>query len=106
MNRFLPFLSVATLLAAAAPPPADHAFRGEPTDRPARNFAVRCGVLHLGDGATRENCWLIVRDGRVDNILQAVGDMAVAAPDDLPIVDASDRVVIPGLVAADSDLSG
>ncbi len=105
MKRFLPLLTVAAL-AAAAPPTADHAVDGKPTDPPARNFAVRCGVLHLGDGATRENCWLIVRDGQVANILQAVGDAAETPPDDLPVVDASDRVVIPGLVAADSDLSG
>ncbi len=74
----------------------------QPSDAapPERSFAVRCGTLLLGDGTSAlENVWLVVVDGKV----QSVG--TAAPPADLPIVDASNRVVMPGIVAVDSDLA-
>jgi imidazolonepropionase-like amidohydrolase len=66
---------------------------------PARDFAVRCGTLLVGDGsAPLHDTWLIVRGGKV----HAVG--VAEAPADLPVVDAAARVVMPGIVAVDSDL--
>ncbi|MBK8979533.1 MAG: amidohydrolase family protein [Planctomycetes bacterium] len=71
-------------------------------DPPARNLAIHCGTLYAHPGAAPlRGAWLIVRDGRVQSIVETGGP-----PDDLPVVDASDKVVFPGLVAADSDLSG
>lgn len=85
-----------TLLTAALLVAATSSLRAQ--DAPARDFAVRCGTLHLGDGAPPlRDQFLVVRDGKIAAI-------AAAAPADLPVVDASDRVVMPGLVAVDSDL--
>lgn len=64
-------------------------------------LAVRCGKLYVGDGRVLERAWLIVRDGKIVNVLP----QGQPQPD-LPIVDASDKVVMPGIVAADSDLAG
>src|SRR5690606_22706353 len=61
-----------------------------------------CGkLIHSADGAPIDDCWLIVRDGKVAAIQREV-----SPPADLPVLDASDKVVMPGLVAADSELSG
>lgn len=66
---------------------------------PARNFAVHCGTLLLGDGSEPlRNAWLVVRDGKVSAV-------ARTAPAGLPVVDASSQVVMPGIVAADTDLA-
>lgn len=67
---------------------------------PSGTFAVRCGTLLVGDGqqAVRD-AWLIVRDGKVDSVSQA------APPSDLTVVDARDKVVMPGIVAVDTDLA-
>ena len=65
---------------------------------PSGDFAVRCGTLLRGDGSPPvADAWLVVRNGKIAAI-------ETAAPTDLPIVDASGRVVMPGLVAVDSDL--
>lgn len=99
-------LAGAALLCAAALPvrPLGSTDVQGPTaglqDPPARDLAVHCGILHLGDGRVMTDCYLVVRDGRVQSILQDQ-----SPPSDLPIVDASDKVVMPGLVAADTDLS-
>jgi imidazolonepropionase-like amidohydrolase len=67
---------------------------------PERSFAVRCGTLLLGDGSSAlTEAWLVVVDGKV----QSAG--TTAPPADLPIVDASKSVVMPGIVAVDSDLA-
>lgn len=66
---------------------------------PRGDFAVRCGRLHLGDGRVLTDAWLVVQNGRI----RSVG--SEAPPADLPVLDASARVVMPGIVAADSDLA-
>ena len=72
----------------------------KPQSVPANTFAVRCGTLLVGDGsAPQHNVWLIVRDGKIER----VGAAAPAA--DLPVVDASSKVVMPGIVAVDGDLA-
>lgn len=61
-------------------------------------FAVRCGTLLLGDGsAPKKDVWLVVRDGKV-------AGLEAQRPAGLSVVDASMRVVMPGIVAVDSDL--
>lgn len=75
---------------------------GEPeTTRGPGNLAVHCGTLYVTPTRVAKDCWLVIRDGRVASI-------SVNAPtdQDLTVVDASDKTVMAGLVAADSDLSG
>ncbi len=67
---------------------------------PSQDFAVHCGQLFLGDGSKIDDVWMVVQGGRVSSIGKA------QPPAELPVVDASDRVVMPGIVAVDSDLSG
>lgn len=67
---------------------------------PSGTFAVRCGTLLVGDGQkAMTDAWLVVRDGKIESVSQA------APPSDLPVVDASGKVVMPGIVAVDSDLA-
>lgn len=67
----------------------------------AADRAVRCGTLLVGDGTTvLHDVWLVVRNGKVHSIGKD------APPADLPVVDARGKVVMPGIVAVDSDLSG
>jgi imidazolonepropionase-like amidohydrolase len=97
--------ALVTLLALAsaqnpAPNPAASALAVGADDAPSRDFAVHCGTLLTGDGTTvMRDVWLIVKDGKV----LSVGNDA--PPADLPVVDATNRVVMPGIVAVDSDLS-
>jgi imidazolonepropionase-like amidohydrolase len=73
---------------------------GPDTNAPSGSFVVRCGTLLLGDGKTAiENGFLVVVDGKVRSFGKD------APPSDLPIVDASGKVVMPGIVAVDSDLA-
>jgi imidazolonepropionase-like amidohydrolase len=67
---------------------------------PSGTFAVRCGTLLVGDGQqAMTDAWLVVRDGKIESVSQA------APPADLPVVDASGKVVMPGIVAVDTDLA-
>ena len=68
---------------------------------PENDFVVRCGKLYRGSGEPLENAWLVVRDGKIQQV-----SIQGEPPDDLPVLDASDKVVMPGIVAADSHLSG
>lgn len=70
--------------------------------RDADAFVVRCGRTHLGDGRVLERAWLLVRNGRLEHVAEA----APQGADGLPVVDLRDKVVMPGLVAADTDLAG
>ena len=72
-----------------------------PTVAPATgdSFAVRCGRLLIGDGKEFENGWLVVENGKV------VSAGAAAPAGSMPTIDASNRVVMPGIVAVDTDLS-
>jgi imidazolonepropionase-like amidohydrolase len=78
--------------AAQAPPPAAKA--------PSRDFAVRCGKLYIEPTASFADAWLVVRDGKVASWGKD------APPPELPVVDYGQRVVMPGIVAVDSDLAG
>ena len=70
------------------------------TSAPERTFAVKCGTLHIGDGATPlRNVWLHVVDGKIDRVGKQAPERDVAT------VDASNKVVMPGIVAVDSDLA-
>ncbi|HZN39918.1 MAG TPA: amidohydrolase family protein [Planctomycetota bacterium] len=97
--------ALCTLLALAraqnpAPNPAASAPAVGADEAPSRDFAVRCGTLLTGDGTTvMRSVWLIVKDGKV----LSVGNDA--PPSDLPVVDAANKVVMPGIVAVDSDLA-
>lgn len=71
------------------------------SDVPARDFAVHCGTLLVGDGTTvLQNAWLVVRAGKV------AGVGTDAPPADLPVVDCGQKTVMPGIVAVDTDLAG
>lgn len=82
------------LFAVAAAVPAVNAQSAE------RDFAVRCGKLYRGPGQPLTDAVLVVRGGRVQQVLQGA-----AAPADLPLLDFGDKVVMPGIVAADTDLA-
>ncbi len=89
-------LQLAALLAWALPTSGQQPTPPEP---PQRTFAVQCGRLLTGDGTTEfRDSYLVVRDGKI----AAVG--VAEPPADLPIVDARGRVVMPGIVAVDTDL--
>ncbi|MEC7724660.1 MAG: amidohydrolase family protein, partial [Planctomycetota bacterium] len=61
---------------------------------------MRCGTLLIGDGQQSvTDAWLYVRDGKVQRVSKT------APTDDTPVVDASGKVVMPGIVAVDSDLA-
>ncbi|MEI6129249.1 MAG: amidohydrolase family protein [Planctomycetota bacterium] len=65
------------------------------------DYAVHCGRLLIGDGTTSlEGAWLIVSEGKIKSVGKE------QPPPELPIVDCMQRVVMPGIVAVDSDLSG
>ncbi|MCR9248350.1 MAG: amidohydrolase family protein [bacterium] len=62
--------------------------------------AIKCGQLLTGDGVTAlEDVWLIVENGKVKSIGKT------APPAGVPVTDASNKVVMPGIVAVDTDLS-
>lgn len=65
-------------------------------------FVVRLGRTHVGEGHTLSEGWMVVRNGRIAQI----GAEAPSDAQDLPILDAREKVVMPGLVAADTDLGG
>lgn len=89
-----------TLTAALAFSTAPAVSEPEPTRGPG-DLAVHCGTLYVTPTRVVKDGWLVIRDGRVASI-------STNAPtdQDLTIVDASDKTVMAGLVAADSDLSG
>ena len=90
-----PALGAALCAALLAAPVVSQ--QGQP---PSGTFAVRCGTLLVGDGQqAMRDAWLIVRDGKIDSVSQA------APPSDLTVVDARDKVVMPGIVAVDTDLA-
>ena len=99
--RGIAALPLALLLSAHAHEPSWRHRADLDGDPPSGTFAVRCGTLFDGRNAPIHDCWLVVRDGKVAEILRTV-----EGPRDLPVVDASDRVVMPGIVAADTDFSG
>jgi hypothetical protein len=94
--RSFPLIQGAVLAAVLAATAAAQA----PASAP-RDYAVRCGRLLIGDGTTAlEDAWLVVRQGKIASIGKD------APPSDLTVIDCRQRVVMPGIVAVDSDLSG
>ncbi len=69
-----------------------------------RSFALHCGTLHTGDGSVVRDAIVLVDDGVIQAVVAA--DAAGAVPPGTRLIDASDKVVMPGIVAADTDLSG
>ncbi|MDP6928678.1 MAG: amidohydrolase family protein [Planctomycetota bacterium] len=65
----------------------------------AQDLAVRCGKLHVGNGKVQSNVWVVVKNGKIASIEEN-------QPENLPVIDASDKTVMPGIVAADTNLSG
>lgn len=61
--------------------------------------AIRCGKIYLGNGQVMTNVYLVIKDGKVNRL-------ARTQPRGMELLDASDKVVIPGIVAADTDMSG
>jgi imidazolonepropionase-like amidohydrolase len=95
LSHFLPLLAAAAF--AVAPSKAQDVS----TSTPSGSFAVHCGTLLVGDGsAPLHGVWLIVRNGKIESVAKK------GPPADLPVVDARNKVVMPGIVAVDSDLSG
>lgn len=72
----------------------------ESTTVPSGSFAVHCGTLLTGDGTDpQNNVWLVVRNGKIESVGKT------EPPADLAVVDARNKVVMPGIVAVDSDLA-
>jgi imidazolonepropionase-like amidohydrolase len=74
---------------------------GDGDGLPRGTFAMRCGTLHAGDGSVTQNVWIVVREGRIAEVHGRDWTPGV-----LPVLDVADKVVIPGLIAADTDLAG
>src|SRR5688500_18589250 len=64
------------------------------------DLAVRAGKLYVGNGVVQEGVILLVKDGKVLRVQKDTGTV----PDGFTVVDARDRVVVPGLVCADTEL--
>lgn len=65
---------------------------------PARDFAVRAGRVLTISGAEIAPGVVVVKDGRFAD----VGGADTIVPDGLPVVEAGDRVLMPGFVEVDS----
>ncbi|MEC7583049.1 MAG: amidohydrolase family protein, partial [Planctomycetota bacterium] len=62
-------------------------------------YAVHCGRLLTGDGKEYEHGWLLVSNGKV------VSAGNEKPPEGTRVIDALSRVVMPGIVAVDTDLA-
>ena len=96
-------IAVATALQSlprAGSAPASGVAAGTPTKAP-KSFILKAGTLYVGDGAPQRNMAVVVRDGRVEFVRSADAEL----PGDLPMIDRSDAVVVPGFVVAESGLS-
>jgi imidazolonepropionase-like amidohydrolase len=60
--------------------------------------ALHCGKIYIGNGQVMTDVYLVVKNGKVDRLTRT-------RPKDMTIVDASDKVVMPGIVAADTNLT-
>jgi len=64
----------------------------------AGDYAVHCGKLYLGDGNVMAPAWIVVQGGKI------LAVQATPPAAELRVVDASRKVVMPGIVAADNDV--
>jgi imidazolonepropionase-like amidohydrolase len=88
----VPFALVLAQLALSGPAQAGRV-EGDVT-------AIRAGKVYTGTGAPIERAWIVIKAGKVVEV-RAGGD----APAGAKVVDASSKVVIPGLVAAHTSLA-
>ena len=86
--RNTPILNALLALAIAAP-----TFGQEQS-----STAIHCGKVYIGNGQVTTDVYIVIVNGKIDRLTRT-------RPDDARIIDASDKVVIPGIVAADSDLA-
>ncbi len=94
-------LAAASLLPAALPRAA--AQSAAPSESPA-TFAIRAGAIYPATAESPgpiENGILLVRDGRI-----VAAGANVVVPDDVPLIDLPDAVLMPGMVSAASPLAG
>ena len=61
--------------------------------------AVLCGKIYVGNGQVLKNAYLLVKDRRIVSVSQSEPEEGTT------IIDASNKVIIPGIVAADTNLS-
>lgn len=62
--------------------------------------AIYCTKLYVGNGQVHENAYLVVRDGRIESVSKERPEEGTT------IIDAGNKVIMPGIVAADTSLSG
>ena len=96
-NKFAASLLLTGLTAGANAQAEASAQGTNPTSD--QSFAVHCGRLLTGDGKEYKNGWLLVRNGKV----VSAGDQE--PPAGTRTIDALSRVVMPGIVAVDTDLA-
>jgi len=63
-----------------------------------KGTALHCGKIYIGNGQVMTDVYLVIKDGKVDRLTRT-------KPKDLTVIDAGDKVVMPGIVAADTDLT-
>ena len=66
-----------------------------------RSLAIRAGKVHVGNGDVFESVLILVRDGKIVRIDKDRGEL----PAGFEVIDARNRVLIPGLVCADTDMA-
>lgn len=59
--------------------------------------ALHCGKLYVGNGQVMTKVYLVVKDGKIERLSRS-------KPEGVTVVDASDKVVMPGIVAADTSI--
>jgi imidazolonepropionase-like amidohydrolase len=89
---------MALLASVGAARPGEGAVASGPA---AKSYILKAGWLYPGDGPPMRHATMVVRDGRIEWIREGT----VELPNDLPVVDRSDSVVVPGFVAAESTLA-
>ncbi len=73
---------------------------GRPLPEP--ELAVRAARIHVSPGQVLEDAWLLVGQGRVAGYATSEAEL----PPFVPVLDLGEAVLMPGLVAADSTLTG
>lgn len=66
-----------------------------------KSFVLRTGTLYTGEGPPMRDAAVVVRDGKFELVRTA----GASLPDDLPVIDRSDSIVMPGIVLAESGLA-
>ncbi|MEE9126311.1 MAG: amidohydrolase family protein, partial [Planctomycetota bacterium] len=88
----LPTLLLSLLIAPAA-------LSAQEASESPQATAVHCQKVYVGNGQVLENAYLVVQDGRIVSLSKELPEEGTT------IIDASNKVVIPGIVAADTNLS-